>query len=60
MSGSLVATRHLSNWETKWAAERAGAWPGMEHSHDSACTIFRRDIRLVEDNYGELIEVPTC
>ncbi len=59
-AGSLVVTRHLSASETKWCPERAGAWTGIERRRDASGTEFSREIRLVEDNYGELVEVPTC
>lgn len=58
--GSLVVRRHLTNWETKWTPERAGAWIGIEYRHDAAGTEFRREVRLVEDDHGELVEVTTC
>lgn len=59
-AGSLVVTRHLDNWGKKWTPERAGAWVGMEYRFDAAGTEFRREIRLVEDDHGELVEVATC
>lgn len=58
--GSLVVRRHLDSWEAMWSPERAGAWFGTECRHDATGTEFRREIRLVEDDHGELVEVSTC
>lgn len=58
--GSLTVSRHPDSWLAKHLPHILGAWTGSETRHDAAGTEFRREIRLVTDNHGELVEVPTC
>ena len=58
--GKLVVSRHPSTWWKEYSPSILGAWEGVEYRHDATGTEFRRNIRVVTDNHGELVEVPTC
>lgn len=58
--GSLSVSRHPCDWLAKFQPHTAGAWAGIEYRRDASGSEFSRNIRLVTDNHGELVEVPTC
>lgn len=59
-TASLTISRHADEYEKRRVPEAIGVWHGYEKRADEAGVEWLKEVRLVANDFGWLVEVPAC